>query len=77
MREVSLGDLLRGQMRPVDDPCPQLTDIVNASVRAGWPRNVGLAVERATWAVRDHLDQVRRTDISRVERLRSRPCAPR
>lgn len=72
-RELSLGELLHGRMRPVADPGPGLAGLVDAIATGGWPRNVGLSPSRATLAVRDYLDEVRRTDISRVDGIRRDP----
>jgi predicted AAA+ superfamily ATPase len=71
--QISLAGLLAGD--PVESPDARLTiaDLVEEVVRGGWPGFRGLELPAAMRAVRDYLDQVRRTDIVAVDGVRHDP----
>lgn len=71
--QVSLQAVLAGE--PTQSPDQGLTvhDLLEEVVRGGWPGFRGLALPAAMRAVRDYLDQVRRTDVSAVDGVRRDP----
>ena len=70
---VSVGALLAGEMRPVADAGLTLAALSERIVAGGWPRHVEEPVDQAARAVQDYLDEVRRTDIARVDGVRRDP----
>ncbi|WP_445148653.1 ATP-binding protein [Baekduia sp. Peel2402] len=72
-REVSLRELLNGATTQSPDPGLTVDDLMEEVVRGGWPGFRGLERPAATRAVRDYLDQVRRTDVSAVDGIRRDP----
>lgn len=70
---VSLRGLLTGDPARSGDPGLQLDDLIELVVRGGWPGFRDLDVHDARLAVRDYLDQVRRTDLPRIDGVRRDP----
>ncbi len=72
-RQISLAGLLAGD--PVQSPDAGLAigDLIEEVVRGGWPGFRDLELQAAMRAVRDYLDQVRRTDIVAVDGVRHDP----
>lgn len=70
---LSLAGMLDGE--PVRSPDPGLTvaSIAERVTVGGWPGFQQLAVEEALVAVAGYLDEIRRTDISRVDGTRRDP----
>jgi predicted AAA+ superfamily ATPase len=66
-REVSLAGLMRGEPTRSPDPGLTIHDLIDEVVMGGWPGIRHLAVRDAARAVRDYLDQIRRTDIQAVD----------
>ncbi|MFA4929009.1 MAG: DUF4143 domain-containing protein [Patulibacter sp.] len=70
---VPLRGLLAGESVRSTDPGLQLDDLIELVVRGGWPGFRDLDVHDACRAVRDYLDQVRRTDLPRFDGVRRDP----
>lgn len=64
---VSLGDLLDGNPTPAGDPGVSIDELANRVAVGGWPALVGRPADAATGAVRSYLEEIRRTDIQRVD----------
>ncbi len=71
---VSLEAALRGATTAAPDPGVTVRDLVEETVRGGWPGIHGLAVADAAQAVRDYVEQISRTDISTVDGVRRDPA---
>ena len=71
---VSLADALNGAATASPDPGLTVRDLIEAAVRCGRPGIQGLAVADAAQAVRDHLEQVSRAEISTVDGVRRDPA---
>jgi predicted AAA+ superfamily ATPase len=71
--EVSLAELLNGTPTNVADPGLRLDDLIEEVCRGGWPGFRELGLTQARRAVRDYLDEVRRTDISAVDGITRDP----
>ena len=71
--EVSLARLLAGDATSV--PAPELTvpDLAEEIARGGWPGFRDLPLERSLQRVRDYLEEICRTDVSRVDSSRRDP----
>lgn len=74
---ISLAELLAG--RPVSSPerSTGLRSIVEAIVRGGWPALQEMPLPAAATAIGDYLEDVCRTDISRVDGVRRDPARVR
>lgn len=70
---VSLTDLLDGNPARAADPQISTGRLVDAICVGGWPALQSLPVEDALTAVTGYLDEIRRTDINRVDRRRRDP----
>ena len=73
---ISLGGLMDGS-RAASSNDLELAEVVEAVVRGGWPALQGTPVEAARESVTDYLEEVTRTDISRVEGGRRDPARVR
>jgi uncharacterized protein len=71
--EVSLSALLGGDASRSGDPGVTVHDLIDEVVVGGWPGIRHLSVDAASRAVRDYLEQIRRTDISTVDGVRRDP----
>lgn len=70
---VSLRALLDGQAPRAADPGLTIEDVADLISRGGWPAIRDLDIEAALVAVRDYLNEIRRTDISRVDKVERDP----
>lgn len=64
--DVSLGSLLRGEPVRGQDAGLSVANLAERIAFGGWPGLVNRTESQALQAVRDYLDEVRRTDIERV-----------
>lgn len=64
--EVSLASVLRGEPVRGQDAGLSVADLASRIAFGGWPGLVNRTEAQALQAVRDYLDEVRRTDIERV-----------
>jgi len=64
---ISLAAIMEGEPSRAVDPGLDLREIARRVVMGGWPGLVGAAPEQAALAVRAYVDEVRRTDIQRLE----------
>jgi uncharacterized protein len=64
---VSLAGLLAGEPPRSPDPGLSIPALANAIASGGWPGLRGLEPPRALRAVRDYLEEIRRTDVRRIE----------
>ena len=71
--EVSLAELLDGERCRATDAGRTIDDISGLICRGGWPRMIGMAPTTAQTRLRDYLDDIARTDISRVAGVRRNP----
>lgn len=71
--DVSLSALLTGTASSSPDAGLTVPDLADEIVRGGWPGMRQLSSEAAARAVRDYLDQIRRTDIAAVDGVRRDP----
>lgn len=65
--DVSLADILNGESVRAADPGLSVAKIVDRVCIGGWPGFQKLSVEEALVAVSSYLDEISRTDISRVD----------
>jgi uncharacterized protein len=70
---ISLAALLDGEDPQSADPGLSVEDLIGEVVRGGWPGLRSLSVANAATAVRDALEQIRRTDIQGVDGVRRDP----
>lgn len=71
--QVSLGQLLAGEATSSPDAGLTIEDLLEEVVRGGWPGYRNLSIRDAARALRDYIDQVRRTDVSAVDSARRDP----
>lgn len=71
--DVALAGLLDGHAARSADSGLTLADVADRVCVGGWPGFQQLAVEEALLAVSSYLDEIRRTDISRVDGTRRDP----
>jgi predicted AAA+ superfamily ATPase len=64
---VSLEATMAGEPVRASDPGLTVTDLAHLACRGGWPGYLHLEVPEAIDAVRSYLDEIRRSDISRVD----------
>jgi predicted AAA+ superfamily ATPase len=64
---ISLAALLAGAPPRSPDPGLAIPELARAIAVGGWPGLHSLAPRQALRAVRDYLDEIRRTDVQRVE----------
>lgn len=65
---VSVSQLLTEAPVPsIPDPELSVSDLSRLTAVGGWPGHLGYDVDRALRAVRDYLEEIRRTDIARVD----------
>lgn len=65
--EIQLADLLRGGAASAPESGLGLNDVIDRICHGGWPGMQALTTARAMRALRDYLDEIRRTDIVRVD----------
>lgn len=65
--EVSLARVLDGKTPRAGDPGLTVSDLAERVAVGGWPGLLGQPVSRALRAVRAYVDEIRRTDIQRVD----------
>ena len=75
--EMSLGAMLHAEPVPARQSRTTVTDLVELVCRGGWPGTVGAAINDAQRFVRDYLEEIRRTDIRRVDGVRRDPVLVR
>ena len=75
--EMSLGTMLHGEPVPVQHSRTTVTNLVELVCRGGWPGTIGAATNDARRFVRDYLEEIRRTDIRRVDGIRRDPVLVR
>jgi predicted AAA+ superfamily ATPase len=71
--DVTLTGLLAGDASRSPDPGLTIHDLIDEVVRGGWPGIRHLPVRDAGRAVRDYLEQIRRTDIRAVDGVQRDP----
>lgn len=71
--EVSLASLMAAGLCRAADPEFTISDIAGLICRGGWPRMITMTPEVAQARLRDYLDDITRTDISRVAGVRRSP----
>ena len=75
--EMSLGAMLRAEPVPARQSRTTVADLVELVCRGGWPGTVDAAINDAQRFVRDYLEEIRRTDIRRVDGVRRDPVLVR
>lgn len=71
--DISLAGLLSGNRPASPDPGLTIHDLIDEVIVGGWPGIRHLSVSDAARAVRDYLEQIRRTDIISVDGVRRDP----
>lgn len=71
--EISLAELLAGETPRSGDPGLGLAQLAGELAVGGWPGSRDLRLDAALRAVRDYLEEIRRTDIGRVDGTRRDP----
>jgi predicted AAA+ superfamily ATPase len=71
--EVSLAHLLVGEAPRSSDPGLGVAELAREVAVGGWPGSRHLAPDAALRAVRDYLEEIRRTDVERVDGTRRDP----
>lgn len=64
---ISLRQLLEGEAPTAGDPGLTVPELAEEISIGGWPGSRGLPLQDALQSVRDYLDEIRRTDIRRVD----------
>jgi len=72
-RDISLAHLLAGAPTTSADTGLTVPDLVELVARGGWPGYRHLGTRESMRAIRDYVDQTRRTDITRVDGVRRDP----
>jgi len=75
--EISLGAMMRSESAPARHSRTTVTDLAELVCRGGWPGMIGAAPNDARRFVRDYLEEVRRTDVRRVDGIRRNPVLVR
>jgi predicted AAA+ superfamily ATPase len=70
---ISLASLMAGEKARSVDPGLNVPEIARRVAVGGWPRWVGDPVDQALVAMRAYVDEVRRTDIQRLEGVEHDP----
>ena len=70
---VSLGGLLNGASQSAADSGNSIEGLVDRLAVGGWPGYLNLNTEQSITAVRSYLDEIRRVDVSRVEKTHRDP----
>jgi predicted AAA+ superfamily ATPase len=70
---ISLEGLLQGEVPRSADPGLTLTDVIDRVCVGGWPAFQRLSIEDALVGVRGYLDEISRTDVTRVDGKRRDP----
>lgn len=65
---ISLAALLAGESARSQESTLTITDLATLVVIGGWPGNLTRTSAQAMQASRDYLDEIRRVDLSRVDR---------
>jgi uncharacterized protein len=71
--QVSLAELLGGESAKGPDPGLAVADLAEEIARGGWPGLRDQPTPSAQQAIRDYLDEIRRTDIGSVDGIRRDP----
>ena len=71
--EVSLASLLEGGRCVAKDAEQTFSGVASVICRGGWPRMIKMAPDTAQARLRDYLDNITRTDISRVSGIKRDP----
>ena len=71
--EVSLASLLEGGRCLAKDVEQTYSGVASVICRGGWPRMIKMAPDTAQARLRDYLDNITRTDISRVSGIKRDP----
>lgn len=71
--EIQLAGLLAGKPSRSPDPGLTVRDLIDEVVMGGWPGIRHLSVSDAARAVRDYLEQIRRTDLRAVDGVQRDP----
>lgn len=64
---VSLSDLLEGGSVSCPDPGMKVSDLAERIAVGGWPGQLDRTAGQSLRSLRDYLEEIRRTDISRLE----------
>ena len=75
--EISLGAMLRSEPVPAKSSRTTVAELVDLVCRGGWPGMLGAATVDVQRFVGDYLDEIRRTDIRRVDGIRRDPVLVR
>jgi predicted AAA+ superfamily ATPase len=70
---VSLGAVLDGTAPRASDTGLAIPELANLVALGGWPANLGKPPAATLAAVRDYVEEIRRTDLSRVDGVRRDP----
>lgn len=71
--QISLAELLAGTPARSRNPGIAVADLADRIAVGGWPGQIGRSVPDALRAVRDYLEEIRRTDINRLDGVRRDP----
>jgi hypothetical protein len=71
--EISFSALMEGERSRCGDPGLDVREIARRVVIGGWPGFIDKPPEQAELAVRAYVDEVRRTDIQRVDGINHDP----
>ena len=74
---ISMGGLLASENASAPASSPSLPDIVDATCRGGWPGLIGDTPAVAQRHLRGYLDEISRTDISRLDGISRDPVGVR
>ena len=74
---VSLGEVLTGGPCRSADQGRSLEDVLKMACRGGWPQHIGAGVDMAGAAARAYLEEITRTDVSRVDGVERNPLKVR
>jgi len=71
--EISLSALLAGNPAKASDPGLSVANLAELVAIGGWPGNLSLGTQPSLAAARDYLEEIRRTDVVRVDGVHRDP----
>lgn len=71
--EISLAELLNGSRQESSASFLTITELAEVVATGGWPGNLSLSTRQTLRANRDYLNEIQRTDASRVAERRTDP----
>lgn len=71
---ASLAALLDGRCSQISDPGLSIVRLAELVALGGWPGNLGKTPAATLASIRDYIEEIRRTDVSRIDGVRRDPA---